>query len=273
VKSMQGERLERAELTAHGLVGDRGYALVDTETGKVVSAKSVRLFPDVLRFRATFVEPSSIQITLPDGSTVTNGSDNADRVLSGSFGRAVTLAEAAPKDFVIDQYYPDIQNLDPVGYRDTVREQKLGAAFFAQAGLVSPVPVNSFFDLFPISVITTSTLEYLSALRPQSCFDQRRFRMNLIVETKEQGFVENHWVGRQLNIGDAVRLRVMMPDPRCVMTILGQDELPKDNEILKTIAQHNLIQVGSAGLYPCAGIYAVVEASGTLRIGDRVVLN
>ncbi len=45
VKSMRGERLEQAELTEHGLVGDRAYALIDANTGKVVSAKSAGLYP------------------------------------------------------------------------------------------------------------------------------------------------------------------------------------------------------------------------------------
>src|SRR6266404_3568145 len=54
VKSMRGEQLEEAGLTERGLVGDRAYALIDTDTGKVVSAKSVRLFPDLLGCRACF---------------------------------------------------------------------------------------------------------------------------------------------------------------------------------------------------------------------------
>ena len=57
VKSMRGERLEQADLLERGLVGDRAYALIDTDTGKVVSAKSVRLFPDLFSVSATFVEP------------------------------------------------------------------------------------------------------------------------------------------------------------------------------------------------------------------------
>ena len=47
VKSMKGERLERGKFTERGLIGDRAYALIDVETGKVVSAKSVRLFPEL----------------------------------------------------------------------------------------------------------------------------------------------------------------------------------------------------------------------------------
>ena len=280
VKSMRGERLEHAELTGRGLVGDRAYALIDVDTGKVVSAKSVRLFPDLLGCWAAFVEPPRsgrelppARITLPDGTSVTSDSSDVDRVLSACFRRDVKLARAAPDDFTIDQYHPDVEDLDPAGHRDTVVEQKLGSAFFAQAGLASPVAVGSFFDLFPVSVLTTSTLEQLSELRPQSRFDQRRFRMNVIVGTEEAGFVENDWIGHGLAIGDAVQLSVALPDPRCVMTTLAQDELPKDTDVLRTLTRHNRIQVGAAGQFPCAGVYAVVEAPGTMRTGDRVALS
>ncbi len=279
VKSMRGERLEQAELTERGLVGDRAYALIDADTGKVVSAKSVRRFPDLFGCRAAFVAPPRaggdlppVEITLPDGSTVTSDSGDVDRVLSTFFRRDVTLARAAPEDFTIDQYHPDVPDLDPAGHRDTVVAQKLGAAFFADAGLPSPVPDGSFFDLFPVSVLTTSTLARLSELRPQSRFDERRFRMNVIVETNAAGFVENDWVGRGLAIGDAVRLGVALPDPRCVMTTLAQDELPKDTDVLRTLTRHNRIDVGGAGLFPWAGVYAVVAAPGTVQLGDGVAL-
>ncbi len=280
VKSMRGVRLEQGEFTERGLVGDRAYAIIDADTGKVASAKSVRLFPDLFGCRAEFVEPPrlddelpQVRITLPDGTSVTSDSNDVDRVLSAFFRRDVTLARAAPDDFTIDQYHPDVEDADPAGHRDTVVEQKLGSAFFAEAGLASPVPVGSFFDLFPVSVLTTSTLDQLTKLQPDSSFDARRFRMNVIVDTKEAGFVENNWIGRELAIGGAIRLNVALPDPRCVMTTLAQEELPRDTEILRTLVRHNRIQVGDAGLFPCVGVYAVVQASGTLRIGDSVSLN
>ena len=279
VKSMRGELLEQAEFTELGLVGDRAYALIDADTGKVVSAKSTRLFPGLFGCRATFVEPPQpggeappVRIALPDGTSVSSDSGDVDRVLSAYFRRDVTLARAAPDDFTIDQYHPDLEDVDPAGYRDTVVEQKLGSAFFAQIGLASPVPVGSFLDLFPVSVLTTSTLEQLSELRPQSRFDQRRFRMNVIIGTKEGGFVENDWIDHELAIGEAVRLGVAMADPRCVMTTLAQEDLPKDTEVLRTLTQHNRVQVGAAGLFPCAGVYTVVQVPGTMRVGDRVVL-
>lgn len=73
VKSMRGEGFEQAEFTERGILGDRAYALIDADTGKVVSAKSVRLFPNLLGCQAAFVEPPKqghemppARITLPE---------------------------------------------------------------------------------------------------------------------------------------------------------------------------------------------------------------
>jgi uncharacterized protein YcbX len=279
VKSMLGERLDTAEVAEGGLLGDRAYALIDVQTGKVVSAKNPKLGPALFGCRAAFVEPPqageelpAARITFPDGTTVTSDAPDADATISGFLGCDVRLARAAPEDFTIDQYHPDIEGLDPEGHRDTVTESKLGTAFFAEAGLPSAVPEGSFFDLFPVSVLTTSTLDRLNQLQSESRFDARRFRMNTIVRTHAEGFVENDWIGRGLRVGETVRLSVSMPDPRCVMTTLAQDDLPKDNQILRTLARQNKIDVGGAGLYPCAGVYAIVESPGTMREGDMVVL-
>lgn len=44
VKSMQGERLSNAKVGIRGVAHDRGYALLDTETGKFGSGKTTRRF-------------------------------------------------------------------------------------------------------------------------------------------------------------------------------------------------------------------------------------
>jgi uncharacterized protein YcbX len=280
VKSMLGEDLAEVPVTEHGILGDRAYALIDIETGKVASAKSPRRWSGLLDCRATFTEPPAaagdaappVQIELPDGTTVRSDAADVDTVLTEHFGRAVTLATAAPEDFTIDQYHPDLDGLGPAGHRDTSVEQRLGAAFFAEVGLPSAVPVGSFLDLFPVSVLTTSTLEALHHVRPESSFDPRRFRMNLVVETHDGGFVENGWLGREIAVGAEVRLVVFLPDPRCVMTTLAQGDLPRDNEVLRTVTLHNRLDVGGAGSYPCAGVYAVVGTAGTVRRGDPVLI-
>lgn len=279
VKSMKGERLDSAELSRRGIAGDRAYALIDTDTGKVVSAKSVRTFPGMLNCRAEFVEPPRsgsepppVRISLPDGSIISSDTNDIDRALSDHFQRNVTLARTAPDDFNIDMYHPDIEDFDPKGRRDVVVTQKLGSALFAELGIPSPVDAGLFFDCFPISVLTTSSLNRLNELQPQSRFDERRFRMNVIVDANEPGFVENDWLGRQLTIGEGVKLRIAVPDSRCVMTTLARDDLPKDTDILKGLAQHNRVQVGDDGRYPCVGVYAVVEEAGVVQKGDSVTL-
>jgi uncharacterized protein YcbX len=278
VKSMSGEPLQETELTAQGILGDRALAMIDVETGKVASAKSVRVFPKLLDCSAMFIEPPQlgrdlppVRITLPNSQTVTSDSPDVDRTLSEYFRRDVRLARSAPDDFTIDQYHPDIEGGDP-DHRDTVVEQKLGSAYFNAAGMTSPVPVGAFFDLFPVSVLTTSTLARLAELRPQSRFESRRFRMNVIVDADAPGFPENDWVGREVVVGDTVRVRVAKQDLRCVMTTLAQGDLPNDPEILRAMVRHNGVQVASGRMYPCAGVYAVVGTPGTLRTGDRVIV-
>jgi uncharacterized protein YcbX len=240
VKSMQGERRTHIEVVHDGLVGDRAYALVETDTGTVMSAKNPRVGAQLLACTSEFVDdpesgddPPPVRITLPDGTSVTSDARGVDAALSGYLGCDVTLQRSAV------------------------------------ARMSSSIATGPFVDAFPVSVLTTSTLARLQALRPASRFDQRRFRMNIVVETSEGGFVENEWVGRALHIGEAVRLVIVLSDPRCVMTTLAQDDLPKDTEILRTLARHNRLEV-AGDRYPCAGVYAVVDAAGAAVTGDTV---
>jgi MOSC domain-containing protein len=277
VKSMQGERLDEAIVGDAGVIGDRAYAVVDRKTGKVASAKHPKLWPDLLSCRATFSKPPrlgedlpAVRIDLTDGTSVMSDADDVDEVLSRFFGRDVELARSAPSDFTIDQYHPDIENLDPEGHRDEVTDTKLGAALFSQLGMPSFVPEGSFMDMFPVSVMTTSTLNRLGELQPESVADIRRFRMNLLVDTAGTGFVENDWPGKTIGVGSEVQLAVALPDPRCVMSTAAQPGLPHDPGILRSLAKHNRIDVAGAGLYPCAGAYALTAAAGTVRTADPV---
>jgi MOSC domain-containing protein len=278
VKSMLGEELDSVDLTQEGVVGDRAHAVVDKETGKVASAKHPKLWPDLLKCRAAFVEEPRLgqkippaRIELADGTSVQTDAADVDAVLSRFFGREVELSFAADNGYTIDQYHPDEENYDPDGHRDEVVEAAIGAAFFSERGLPSAVPESSFFDLFPLSVLTTATLDRLGELEPDSSFDLKRFRMNVIVETPANGFVENDWVGRSLAIGDDVQVGIALPDPRCVMPSLAQEGIERDPKILKALATHNRIDIAGS-LYPCAGVYAVAETTGTIRKDDPVTL-
>jgi len=279
VKSFRGEKIDQSIFSKYGVLGDRAYALIDTETGKVVSAKSVKLYPDLLFCSAVYIrEPKAgealppVLIRLPDGSTVLSDSANRDEVLSAYFKRALTLAQTAPDDFTIDQFHPDIEQLDPAGHRNQFTEEKLGGALFKKMGIDSPLAPGSFLDASPVSIISTSTLDRLQQLQPETNFAVSRFRMNILIKTIETGFVENPWVGKGLAIGNSVRLMVTMPDPRCAMTTLAQDGIPKDIMVLKTLVEHNSLDIMGGGNFPCAGVYAIVADAGMVCINDKVEL-
>jgi uncharacterized protein len=268
VKSMMGEELNAAEVTGRGLLGDRAYALVDGSDGKVASAKNPRKWPQLFDSRGAFAEPPRtgaklppVRITLPDGTVVTSEQSDVDQILSRALNREVTLeaTERGRREVVestfpnpwtpkAEEYWPDMEGLD---YRDTVTDFDL--------------PEGTFFDCAVVHLLTTATLDRLRELYPEGRFEVRRFRPNVVVETAHgvKDFVENAWIGRTLALGDAVRLSVTGPCPRCVMTTLPQGDLPKDPGILRTAARHNQVHVG---------VYASVLRGGAVRRGDAVRL-
>jgi len=253
VKSMAGDALGEAIFTDQGVLGDRAFALVDLETSAVVSASN-KHFPGMLDCRATFLVPPQadadlppVRITLPDGTSCTSDSPDSGTRLSAYFRRDVILVHARPDSYARKQ-----------------------AAFFASVGLDNSSPSDSLVDFCPVSVITTATLSMLNEVRPNSQFDTRRFRMNVVVTAEASGFVENRWVGRGLTVGNDLRLAVIMPDPRCVITTLPQGDLQKDPAVLRTLAEQNTLPIGSGAPYPCAGVYATVAKPGVVRVNDSI---
>ena len=252
---MMGEELNSSEVTDLGLLGDRGYAVVDSADGKAASAKNPRKWPTLFDFRAGLVEPNGhtggtrpVRIVLPDGTAVTSDQADVNQVLSKAFDREVTLRVAERGSLDAEGYWPDMEGL---AHRNTITSFTM--------------PEGTFFDAGMVHLLTTAALERLRELYPKGRFEPRRFRPNVIVKlgSGETGFAENAWVGRTLAIGADVRMNVTALCGRCVMTTLPQGDLPKDPGILRTAAEHNRANIG---------VYAAVMCGGTIRRGDRVRL-
>jgi MOSC domain-containing protein len=264
VKSMLGEELASCEIGERGLAGDRAFALVDATDGKVASAKNPRKWARLFECRAKYVEGSgAARVTLPDGRTVRTDDSGASEALSRALGRPATLQSRAPESPILEEFWLE----DGPDGRSLTDEAIAGGS-----------PAGTFFDYAVVHLVTTATLDRLSELYPDGRFDERRFRPNVLVAVAEEsGFVENDWVGKTVAIGDAVRLAVTDPCPRCVMTTLAQEDLPADAGILRTAARHNSLVGGEArgpdGKYAASvGVYARVLDGGLVRQGDRVRL-
>jgi len=58
---------------------------------------------------------------------------------------------------------------------------------------------------------------------------------------------------------------------RCIMTTLAQGDLPRENDVLRTIARENRIEIPNMGTWSCVGSYAAVTVGGRLAVGDEVI--
>lgn len=262
VKSMRGESLREARVGSRGIARDRSYALLDTQTGKIASAKHPRLWGWLLHCQARIAdEDGTIVIALPDGRELLMGQDDLDEALSRLANRPVRLIQTPPEMLEIERYWPDV---DGLALRDMVTSGAIGQG----------APPGTFFDYAPLHVLTTTTLAHLHALYSAGQVDARRFRPNLVIEVppESRGFVENEWVGRTLQVGDSVRLRITDPVPRCVVPTLAQGVLTEDIGILRAVAQHNRPPVPAlnGARLPCLGVYATVEREGMIQV-DNVV--
>lgn len=270
VKSMLGEPQSTARLTTRGVAGDRDWALIDDETGKVISGKRPKRWLPLMSMTATNAG-DDVVIAFPDGRTVAVSDPGANATLSDYLGRPVSLASSPPDNATYDEeWVPELKD-GAAPYFDLPTRLEDGGVVMVDGGQFMN-DQQSFFDFGRIHLVTTSTTRKLEELTPGTPFDPHRFRPNIVVETDEDGFLETAWQGRKLAIGDVV-LDISFTVPRCVMTTLEQGEHPADKTVLKAISEHNSIDVFGTGVaYPCLGAYAEVAQEGLLEVGQPVVL-
>ena len=294
VKSMAGEELEECSIGSLGIPGDRGWAIRDEKTGETTNGKH---FPLLMQCAARYREPPTpdfiphVDIIFPDGAMLGSDASDVNERLSERLGKSVSLWSRRPADDT--EFYrrksktarvfgrlarfrafraalPALTSFGPA-------HADLQEAFSREPGEPVPdlsilpaeileftSPRGTFFDAFPVHLLTTASLEMMARLNPAATWDMRRFRPNFLIETQAdiKGLVEVEWSGRTLHVG-GVELKCEIPTPRCGMTIQAQAGLEKDPSILRTIvrdADQNL------------GVYASVTVVGKIRVGDLVEL-
>ena len=261
VKSMGGEFLDTTFVDENGVEGDRIFALKELETGFIVSAKNPKKWKAIIELEA-FLENEKIKIRQIKTGQVFDNENDIINLIEKLTARKVSL--------VSNSNQQEIREADRSPIEQT-------GSIINQEPLASASKVGHFFDFAPIHLMTTSSLNEIKKHYPKGKFDIERFRPNLLIDTgNKTGFVENEWLGKTLQIGTDLQIKIIEPCPRCVVTTLKQGELEKDHEILKTIVQHN--QVESHTYYPgtlfkgVLGVYGIIEKSGEIIRGDDVVI-
>jgi uncharacterized protein YcbX len=273
-KSMMGDEFPSLPVDAGGVVGDRGWAVRDEVRGGIRGAKKIG---GLMKLHARYVDepqagapPTPIEIRLPDGETVRSDAGDVNDRLSKALDHPVTLCPLQPATDV-DHYRrgpPDTDDFDAEMRQIFGREPDEPLPGFEGLPLDVLIeyesPPGSYFDAFPILVVTERSLATLAGLAPGSDFDVRRFRPNVVVATDgaEGAFPEQDWIGRRLRLGE-VELEITAACPRCVMVTRDFADVPADRQVLRTIvrdAEQNL------------GVYANVSTPGTLTTGAPVTL-
>lgn len=270
VKSMVGGRVDSIALDELGVVGDRTWAVRDLERGGIRGAKKIG---SLMRLAARDIEDGQVEITLPDGSTVRTTDADVDERVSAALDHRVRLEALRPADD-LDHYRRGAPDSD-----DVVAE--LRGIFgreddepFPDFSVFPPIiaefesPPGTYYDVFPLMVMSEAALAALAAALPDSNVDIRRFRPSFVVDTGDDGAAastpghpEFDWTGRRATIGGAT-IEFGAPCPRCVMVTREiSSDIPADRAVLRHIVRD---------LDQNLGIYATVVTPGTIQAGDAM---
>ncbi|MCU1352355.1 MAG: hypothetical protein JWM05_1564 [Acidimicrobiales bacterium] len=238
VKSMQGAPVDRVEVDERGVVGDRGWGVVDLAAGKVLSAKR---WGQLLEARADR-DVDTVTVTLPDGSTHEAGAPDTDAALSAWLGREVRLVPPPAGDGLPYE-------LPTEAWDDASETWEFPGP-----------PGGPFVDLAAAHLLTTASLAAAAALHPDGEWDVRRFRPTALLDVAGDTFVEDAWLGLPVRLG-AVVVEPFMPTVRCAMITRQQPGLPRDVEIARVLNREHELNLG---------LYCSIGTPGVIAVGDPV---
>jgi uncharacterized protein YcbX len=271
VKSMLGGTVDEVELDELGIVGDRTWATRDLERGGIRGAKKIGT---LMRLGAIDVPGGHVEVTLPDGSTVTTRDTDVDERISAALGHPVVM-EPLHDATDLDHYRRGApEGDDPLAEIRAVMGREEGEplpdfSVFPPTIVEFESPPGTYYDVWPLLVMTDAAMSAIAAAVPESVVDIRRFRPSMVIDTGADvlestngaGHPEFTWTGRTAAIGSA-RLEFLAPCPRCVMvTRQIDDDLPADRAILRHIVRD---------LDQNVGVYARIITPGTVRVGDTM---
>lgn len=265
IKSMNGGRLDAAELDEDGIVGDRMWALRDEQRDAIASA---RRLSQVSRLSAVVRSDGVTEIALPDGTYVATDAPDVDERLSTAIGHPVSMWSKQPATNV--DFYRRGQPDDPDLLTDLraifgrIDDEPLpDLSVFPPSIFEFEYPPGNLFDVYPLMLMTTTAVRSLQRALPESAIDERRFRPSLVIDCGPDavGHPEFEWTGRRLRIG-STEVQIGARCPRCVaVTRQFSGDLPCDRNVLRHIVRD---------LDQNVGVYATVITGGSIAVDDDV---
>ena len=271
VKSMVGNTVDSCSMTSLGIDGDRLLAVRDLEHGGIRGAKKIK---GLMQLSARFTGAKDahgnevVEVTFPDGSSVLSTSPGIDQRISTAVGVDVRLEHLQPAENV-DHYRRGAPGSDDImselrsvfGREES--EPLPDFSVFPPEVVEFESPPGTYYDCWPLMVMSTAALRALQDAVPDAVVDIRRFRPSLVIDIPgEVGHPEFAWANRRATLGEC-EIEFLSPCPRCVMVThqVGTD-VPADRSILRHIVRD---------LNQNLGVYARISRPGRTSVGDELV--
>jgi hypothetical protein len=272
VKSMGGEQIDSAQIDQNGVAGDRGWVI--REGGDNRTARQV---PRLLQCAARYVEAPStnhrsprFEVTLPDDELLASSADDFEQRLSEVLDRDVAVLPLHPAEDL--EHYrrpPADPNVDQMASMREVFGLEPDDPFPDLGDIPLDIlaqfssPPGTYFDAFPIHIMTTASLNTLAAVGAGDDADVRRFRPNVLIDTgSAEGLLEVDWNGKQLRLGEVV-IELRTTTVRCSIPAHAQRDFGSSRAVGRALIEKTKQHLGS---------YCHVVEPGTVNVGDEVEL-
>ena len=239
VKGFAPDHPAEVELTERGVVENRRFLLVDGEGRRLRS--SLTPWPVVVR-GAYDAEAETLRIAFPDGEFVEGSALGGDEIVWPQFSHGVVEAR------LVEGRWND----------------KLSALAGHPVRIARPQTAGECQSRV-VSLLSSASLARLERAAGRT-IDPRRFRLLFAVDGCDRPHQEDEWIGRRVQIGDAI-VKLLGPIDRCAVTTRSPDTGLRDLDTLRLIKEYRGLRDEK---YVDFGVFGDVERPGRVRVGDAV---
>ncbi|MGV3551441.1 MOSC domain-containing protein [Rhizobium sp.] len=259
LKSGRVVDVEKTEVEAWGLAGDRRYMITDPP-GKFITQRELQALAQVTAQESDGVlhlakagEEAGITVTFDPARridtvvwdsevTASVADDRVNATLSNWLGQPVKLVHA-----------------------DAITKRECSTTW-AGGGVET-----GFADGYPVLITTTGSLDALNAATSEQgaeTFGMDRFRPNIVIDD-ERPFADDFWGAVEIS---GIRFDLVKPCARCIMTT--QDQLTGERGGPDPMPAMRKLRMSSDRRVPGVlfGWNAVPRSAGPVRIGDAVTV-
>ena len=241
VKSLGLVNPERVRVEFEGIIEDRRFHLVASNGALLTQRQIGPLVQVKADYRA---EPEWLRLEFPGGSAIDGPVEVGERINTRIWGRNVG-GQVVTGD-----------------WGDALSD------FCGQPlRLVRSDLPGRCYDEFPVSILSQASVDTLGKLwSGVETIGSKRFRPNFLLAGC-QPHEEDDWLGRAIQVGDELLMRIISRDPRCAITTHDPETGATDVDTLRLILSYRP-HPGA----PYFGVYGIVERPGDVSVGDQVTI-